>query len=163
MSLSAALARKQRREEYCDVLVDDPTKAEAAVGVAERAVLDAALEHGPDSEQVTAAKEHLAAAHAAVASCYHRVVVRNLSPAKFEALVAAHKPTKAQEAADALWNADTLAPALLAACAVDSDLTEEAWTDLFTGGLFSKADRDALFGTALAVNISPRSSTVPKG
>lgn len=163
MSLSAALARKQRREEYYDVLIDDPTAAEAAVKVAERGVLDAALEHGADSDEVTAAQTQLAASHQQLADCYHRVVLRNLPPAKFEALVAAHKPTKAQEDAGAMWNRTTLAPALLAACAVDSDLTEEQWAEQFASGLWSMADRDGIFGAALAVNVSARDTTVPKG
>jgi hypothetical protein len=43
--------------------------------------------------------------------------------------------------------------ALIAACAVDSGLTEQEWAEQLDSDLWSQGERNALFNTALELNI----------
>lgn len=162
-SLREALARKRQRETFYDVLVDDPTAAEEQHDAARQEFRLATLRHGQDSEEAKAAQAKVDEARAALSACSYRLTFHNLAPDVFEALVAAHPPSKEQQDDGDQWNAATFTPALVAACAVDSDMTEQEWIDELNSDRWSVADRNGVFLAALSCNISPRSVTVPKG
>jgi hypothetical protein len=88
---------------------------------------------------------------------------RNLPAHEFEALIGAHKPTKEQQDKGSQWNPDTFSVALIAACVVDSDLTEDEWSAELRSSQWPLADVNAMFSAALEANYSSRSATIPKG
>lgn len=172
MSLRDALARKAGRETHYDVPVvtsDEQEALEEAFASARRAVGRAVAAHGEESSEAAAARAELEEARAALAEAVYRVRFHSLDPDEFEALVGAHPPTKAQQDDGDQWDRATFVPALLAACAVDSDMSEKDWTDELTSKdqsgrpKWSRADRDGIFMAALTANVIPRSVTVPKG
>ena len=172
MSLRAALARKAARETHYDVLVvssEEQEQLEEAFAVARRAVGRAVAKDGEESPAATDARAELEAAREALTGASCRIRFHPLDPDAFEALVGDHPPTKAQQDEGDQWDRTTFAPALLAACAVDSDMTEKDWTDELTSKdergrpKWSRADRDGVFMAALTANVIPRSVTVPKG
>lgn len=163
MSLKDTLARKKQRETHYDVVVADPTEAEEAYEEAFRAFRRAELEHGEESPEASATRAIKEEARAALAACVERIYFRNLPSDEFEELVGEHKPTKEQQEQGQQWNDKTFAPALLAACAVDSDMTEKEWIDELASDRWSQADVTSIFMAALSANVTPRSVTVPKG
>lgn len=162
MSLRDALAKKRRRETFYDLEIADPTEPRERYEAARQTVRLASLRRGEDSPEAEAAKADVAAARTDWLDCTYRIVFRNLPADEYEALVAAHPPSKEQEGKDDLWDQTTFIPALLAACAVDSDLSEGDWTEELKSERWPVADRDAAFMQALAVNLEGRSATVPK-
>lgn len=166
MSLREALARKAARETHYDVLVvtsEEQEALEERFTAARRAVGRAEAAHGQESPEAVAARAEVEDARQGLAEASYRIRFRNLPPDEFEALVAAHPPTKAQQDEGDMWDRTTFTPALLAACAVDSDMTEKDWTDELARPSWSRADRDQVFMAALTANVLPRSVTVPKG
>lgn len=163
MNIRDALAKKRQRETFYDLEVADPTEAKEQFEAARAALRLAKLRAGDGSPEAADAQAAVDEAREAWMACTYRVRFRNLEPDVYEALVAAHPPTKEQEAKGEQWNRATFAPALLSACAVDSDLSEEDWAAEFKSGRWPVADRDAAFLQALAANLEPRSATVPKG
>lgn len=163
MSLSAALARKQRRETHYDLLIADPTDAEAQVELAQRDLRLAKARHTEDSDEARAAQAQLDEALAAVRECTHRIVFQAMDPDAFEELISQHPPTPEGQKNGDQWEGKTFTPALLAACAVDGDLDAEGWAAELASGRWNTADRNAIFSAALAANLTPRSLTVPFG
>lgn len=161
MSLREALAGKRSRQTHYDMVVGDTDGLEERLSAA-RAALRLA-QHREDADATGIAQTELDAALAAVQACLHRIVFRALEPDVFEALVGTHPPTAQQRDDGDRWNASTFEPALLAACAVDSDLTEAEWATELGSGRWSLADRQEAFACALAANVIPRSLSVPKG
>ncbi len=161
MNLRDALARKQRRETYYDLLIADPTEAEERHGDARASVRLAQMRE--DETAAAAARAELEDARAALAACTHRITFRNLPPDVFESLVGAHPPTKDRADKGDQWDPATFGPALIAACAVDGDMDEKAWIDELGSDRWSVADRDEILSKALQANVTPRSVTVPKG
>jgi hypothetical protein len=163
VSLRDALARKRQRETFYDVLVDDPTEAEEQLERAQADLRLATLRHGEESAEAQAARVSVEEARAALTGCTHRITFRNLPAHEFEALVNAHPPGKDAQAKGDQWDIGTFGPALVAACAVDADMTEKEWIDELSSDRWSVADRNGIFSAALAANVSPRSVTIPKG
>jgi hypothetical protein len=158
MSLRDALKAKQRRTTHYDLLIADPSEAEAEVEQAEAALRLELLRDGDDVEQLRGQVE---AARARVRDCLYRVTFQNLPPDEFEELVAAHPPGKDQPKSDE-WSPSFRA-ALIAACAVDSDMTEAEWQAELASERWNDADRTALFSAALSANVTARSVSIPKG
>ncbi len=96
--------------------------------------------------------------------------MQSLPPHQFEALLSQHEPTE-QQVKDATtkgqqrpaFNVDALVPALVAACTVEQDMTEQEWTAELSSERWSAAERNELFDVALAVNTRGRSQHVPFG
>lgn len=159
-NLRHALKRKRQRETFYDIVIDDPTEAEERVTAAQSALRLAGLRD--DDEAKVAAQAELDEARAALSACVHRVVFHNLPADAFEDLIGAHPPQKDKKDTDT-WDARTFRPALIAACAVDSDMTEQEWAEELASERWNEADVDAIFMAALSANVTPRSVTVPKG
>lgn len=162
MSLRDALARKRQRETFYDLEIADPTEPREKYEAARAALRLAEMRHGKDSDEAAEARESLSAARAEWSACTYRITFRNLPSDEYEALVAAHPPTKEQQDKGDQWDRATFAPALIAACAVDSDMSEDEWVEELKSDRWPVADRDAVFLKALGANLEPRSATVPK-
>lgn len=154
-------AKKHRTTTYDMVIVEDQVvdAAEVNLAAAERDLRRATA--SGDAAELAAAEQALDLARAQVRACYDTLQFRALPSHEFEALISAHEPTKEQQKDGAQWNNDTFSPALLAACAVDSDLSEGDWAEELMS--WSVADRNAIFSAALSANVTARSLTLPKG
>lgn len=166
-NLRARLKNKKRRTTtYEMVVVDDQVLDvfEAALVDAQRelrrAKVAAESDDDPKVEQAEAAVER---AKQELEKCRDTIVFQSLPSHEFEALISAHEPTKEQQKNGDQWNSETFSPALIAACCVDSDLTEDEWAEELRSERWSVADRNAIFSKALSANVTPRSVTVPKG
>lgn len=140
-------ARKPRQTFY-----DLPTAGEEQLDAAERALTTAQASGDPGA---------VAAAVAALEACRDRLVFQALPAHEFEALIAAHEPQESDRASGDQWHAETFVPALIAACIVDSDLTEDDWKQELAG--WSVAERNAIFAAAVSANVVSRSVVIPKG
>lgn len=154
-------AKKHRTTTYDMVIVEDEVAdaAELNLAGAERDLRRAKV--GDDEDEIAVAEAALEQARAAVKACYDTLTFRALPSHEFEALISAHEPSKEQQKKGDQWNTDTFSPALLAACCVDSDLSEEEWAEELAS--WSVADRNAIFSAALSANVTARSITIPKG
>lgn len=161
MNLREALASKRSQQTHYDIVVGESAEHEVALQAATADLRHATLRE--DQPAIDAARVSLEEARAALQACLHRVHFTNLEPDVFEALIGTHQPTKAQREAGDRWNDSTFRPALIAACAVESDMTEEDWVAELSSKRWSHADREEIFGAALAANVVPRSLSVPKG
>lgn len=154
-------AKKHRTTTYDMVIVEDQIvdTAESHLVGAERDLRRANV--GGDDTDIATAEQAVELARQQVRACYDTLQFRSLPSHEFEALISAHEPTKQQQKDGAQWNNDTFSPALLAACTVDSDLSEADWAEELTS--WSVADRNAIFTAALSANVTARSLTLPKG
>lgn len=119
-----------------------------------RAALTEALESGnPD---------RIADAKTVVAACYEQITITALPPNEIEDLLKKHRPTPEQEKRGALYNPDTFKPALVAACVLDSDITEDDWAEYMTKGPMSFGESVALFNACWDVNYPPPDPWLPK-
>lgn len=95
------------------------------------------------------------------------VTVRALPPAEWEALLDEHPPTDEQRAAGAQWNLHSFRPALLAASVVPADGDEpsglDEWEQFAKDGTLAAGELNALFNTAVSLNLRAPSSAVGKG
>ena len=163
-NLRARIRAKARRTTTFEmVVVDDATAdaAEAAYVSAQTGLRRATAAKDPKAE--TAAQAAVDAARAGLAECRDVLRFQSLSAHDFEALIGAHEPTEAQQAKGDQWNGETFSPALIAACAVEQDMTEAEWAEELGSERWSVADRNAIFTAALSANVTARSVTVPKG
>ena len=92
-------------------------------------------------------------AQAALDACTWRIRFQSIPSEAFTALLELHPRTPEQPSTHQ-WDPVTFQPALVAACAVDSDLTEQEWAAELGSERWSTGERNALFMQALAVNIS---------
>jgi len=97
-------------------------------------------------KNVAAADAAVAEARAAVEAATFTFTFRAIGARERSDLIAAH-PSQAEGEA---WNADTLPPALVAACCADPVMSPEQAADLMNA--LSEGDRAALFGAAWSVN-----------
>jgi hypothetical protein len=122
---------------------------------AARAELAAAVDSGdPD---------RIAAATAAVEACYEQLTIQALEPGAMENLLARHKPPQDQEARGALYNTATFPAALITACVLDSEITEDQWVEYTTKGPLSPGEAIALFNKCWDVNYRGPDPWFPKG
>lgn len=159
MDLRSALASKRGNETHFDLLISDPTDAEASLSQAEAALRLATIR----DKDVEAARASAEQARAEMAGCFYRLTFRNLSPHEFEALVGAHEASAEAAAEGEVWDREGLTPALLAACTVDSDLSVEDWAAELASDRWSAADKLAVYRAVLDANIKQRSASLPKG
>lgn len=166
-NLRARLKNKKRRTTTYDMVVVDNDVLDAA----EAALIDAQRDlrrakvaaESDDDAAVELAETAVAAAKQELEQCRDTLVFQSLPSHEFEALISAHEPTKEQQSKGDQWNSETFSPALIAACCVDGDLTEDEWAEELRSERWSVADRNAIFSAALSANVTPRSVTVPKG
>jgi hypothetical protein len=162
--LREALAKKTTLRTHFDISIVDSEEVEAAqrsVTVAQQLVA-ATLLHDDPAVRARADKA-LADARATRDACFHRIWFRGLPLEEFDALVALHPPTEEQHREKWIWNPDTFNYALLAECAVDSDLTAEEWAEeLADGDRWTRADRTKIISTCLAANQQTMADAVPK-
>lgn len=134
------------------------TEATAALAVAEAEVSRAEgvkrLSGVPT--EVAAAAEMAAATvdelRAEVEAASLSFVLRALPSHAYNALVIEHPPRKGNLADERVWgfNASTLVPALIRACAVEPDMTPDQWVALFDA--ITDAQMDDLAGAVLRIN-----------
>ena len=167
--LRAALAAKTVYRTYFDMSVVDTEVAEKAkrdLAAFEQMRMTLMLSGGDDANNAVfleRAQEQVDQAQAAVDACYHRIWFRGLGYTEFDALVALHPPTAEQAKDKWAWNPDTFNFALIAACAVDSDLTAEDWAaELDDAERWSRADRSTMINRALECNRQTMADAVPK-
>lgn len=96
-----------------------------------------------------------------------RIELRAIPADVWEALVAAHPPTKEQREQGAEWNTATFRPALLALSVVTPDgeepLTEKDWGQLTTSGAMAAGELTLLFNVAVSLNDRSPLASVGKG
>ena len=169
--LRAALAAKTVYRTYFDMSIVDTEVAEKAKReLAQFEQMLLALRLSGSSDDAAAheaflerAQEQVDQAQAKVDACYHRIWFHGLGFTEFDALVALHPPTAEQAKDKWAWNPDTFNYALVAACAIDSDLTAGEWkAELEDADRWSRADRAQLLSEALAANRQTMADAVPK-
>ena len=132
--------------------------AQAEVDAASRALHDAEA-RGAD---LTAARERLEAAQAAMSPYVEVLQAVPLPPAEYEALVSAHP-----SADSATWDPETFVPALLAACLLQDGepvMTASDWAAWAkTPGAATSGELVALFNTCVTINDRSPSVHVGKG
>lgn len=149
--MQAALARKHRLSRTYLMPVADPAAAYERLTRAQ-SDLRQAVASGADG---TVQQQALDDATGALAACWHRIVLHNVPPGQFEALLKQHPPSHEQKQAGAQWDPDTFQPALIAACADEAGLTADEWAVELASDRWSMAERNELFAEALAVNTVP--------
>ena len=131
--------------------------AQAEVDAASRALHDAEA-RGAD---LTAARERLEAAQAAMAPYVEVLQAVPLPPHEYEALVSAHP------AADSAWDPETFVPALMAACLLQDGepvMSAEDWAEWArTPGAASSGELVTIFNLCAAINDRSQSVHVGKG
>lgn len=161
-SLRDALAKRRVREDTFSIQIADDTEAQSKLKEMKQRLLLAGV--GKDGEAKTAAqvdaREQVAAAQAEVDACWHPILLRALPRVDWEALRAAHPP-KPGAPEDALWDQESLLPALVAACAVDADLSAEEWAEELKS--WSHGDTHKLYMTAMRVNTVAVNEGLGKG
>lgn len=163
--LRAALAQKTSLRTYFDFALVDTETLEHL-----QRKLQAArqLEHGAMLSDKPEVRERATTVLAEVQAEYdqvvHRIWFRGLGLDEWDALVALHPPTPAQQAEGAGWDEETFNYALLEAAAVDSDLTAVEWrTELADQEKWSNADRRSLLLAAVRAQRQSLADAVPKG
>lgn len=149
--LREALAKRRVKEDIYRIPITDDTAARERVEEAKQKLLFTGIGKANDDPDKLQAREELAAAQAELDACFHLLRLRAVPRADYEALVAAHPPTDPNS--EKPWDKDTLLPALVAACAVDSELTEEEWAAELDS--WSAGEQASLFKLAVNVNIKP--------
>jgi hypothetical protein len=146
-----ALSRKWRPRVIHKVLVADPEPATVELGEALQQRRLATAKDDPAA--VRAAERAVKKAQAAYDACWLPITLFALRDG-IPALAKLHPPTEEQKAQGAEWNPNTFQPALIAACAEEAGMTEQEWAEELASGRWSTAERNALFGAALEVNLS---------
>ena len=77
---------------------------------------------------------------------------RAIGMREYDRLVGKHPPKTDQRAEGASFNIDTFAPALIAACSVEPDLTEADALEIWNSPDWSRGDLMVLFRNAVDVN-----------
>lgn len=96
--------------------------------------------------------------------------LKSIGRAAYDALVDAHQPTGAQRAkakslgiGELAWNHETFPPALVAACLVEPQLSEEEVASLWRDDSWNQAELQALLQAAIEVNGTRRTVELGKG
>lgn len=142
-------------------MVDD-TEQREELTEAKRLHLFASVAHKEDSDEVQEAARKVDGAQAKLDACYEPLTLTALPPADFEALMAAHPPTKEQRSKDFEWNEETFRPALLAVT-VEGDMTEDDWAEMNKSGQITWGEFTALFNACLNVNSRSSDDLLGKG
>ena len=148
MSLRERLAARARPTASFHLRVDDDSQAHADLVAA----------------QAVGLPERIATAQAALEACYERLELSALAPADMEALLEAHPPPPDQrESTNVMFNQVTFVPALIAACVVDSDMTEDDWVEFTTKGPVTRGEVLALFNACWDLNHRTPDINLKKG
>lgn len=144
MGLKDRLSARRRPTATYSLRIDDDATARAELGAARAA---------GDEARIVAARE-------AVEACYEQVTLTALPPVELEALIAAHPPPQNMQG-QKIFNPATFIPALLAV-SVDSDVTEEDWTEYYTSGAMTTGEVAHLFDAVWTLNHRPPDPSLPK-
>jgi hypothetical protein len=158
---SAKMERLRTRkpiEAYVTVTLDDEAKSKAARADIELASARAQAERdsGKDDEKhpaVVKAKKAADAAKEHLEDCTLKLGFRSLPRDVYEALIADHPPTDAQEAKGEVFNVDTFPAALISACSIDGMPLEDAQELLNS---WNQSEAASLFQAAQWVNTMSR-------
>ena len=152
------LARKRPTVDY-QLAVADDADAVAEMAAAKDALAAAGFRTDEGAAVAVAeAEARLAKARKAVEACYETVTLTALPPAEFEALIS--KPEHAaRDGHEEKWNAETFPRGCFLACAPD-DLTADEWAEFVDANL-AQGEREALFMTAIGLNVRWPSGAVP--
>lgn len=158
------LKAKKPVEDVVEILLDDD--AAKAVSDARDALLDAetALNAKPSDPKLKKAREEarkaLDAAIAAQDSEIVTIKFRSCGRKRYEEILDAHPPTEEQQrkakeqGGEAAWDSETFPVALIAASAVEPELTEDQVRELFDE--WNNAESQMLFLAAFRVNTNRR-------
>ena len=80
------------------------------------------------------------------------LLFRSIGSKAYDELVAKHPPTALQRREDLSYNMDTFAPALIARCCVDPEMTVEEVKELWTSDQWNRGELLMLFMAAVEVN-----------
>jgi hypothetical protein len=162
VNLREALAAKRVREAVYPLAVEDDAEPRKRLEEARARRILAGIGKDPEEEALAAARAEEAAAQADVDACYHPLRLRGLSAADMEALRQACPP-KPGEADGDEFDEDLFRPGLIAACAVDSDLSAEEWAEELTSDRWTLGDVATLYRLALEVCRKPANDGLGKG
>ncbi len=144
MGLKDRLSARRRPTATYSLRIDDDSTARAELAAARAA---------GDESRIVAAQE-------AVEACYEQVTLTALSPVDLEALIAAHPPP-AELQGKKIFNPTTFIPAVLAV-SVDSDVTEDDWSEYYTSGAMTTGEVAHLFEAVWSLNHRPPDPSLPK-
>ena len=160
-SLRAALAAKRVREAVYPLAVEDDLEPRKRLEEARARRLMLSVSRQRDEAAIADARAEEDAAQTAVDACYYPLRLRGLGAADLEALRQAYPPKPDDEDAD--FDEDAFRPALIAACAVDSDLSGEEWAAELSSDRWTLADVASLYRSALDVCNKPINEGLGKG
>lgn len=156
MSQRERLLRRRRPPVSVDIRVDFSPEADAAFVAVEQAERE--LRMAPLPSHRDAARAKLEEAKTATGLFVETLQVSPIPAPTYEALIAENPPTEDNRARGLIWNPDTFAPALLAACVgqelpESERMTEKDWLDwLSIAGAGLSGDVIRLFQACLQVN-----------
>lgn len=79
------------------------------------------------------------------------LLLRALSSAEWDALMAEHEPTKKQKEDGQQFNIDTFPPALLSRVCVEPAISEADWAEIWASDTWSRGELSDLYGTAVSL------------
>ncbi len=156
MGVRDVLAAKRVRETHYMLPVADTAEAERRFEDAWRVLLSAQQAGKAEPKTIARLERAVDKAREAYQACFHKLSFRPMDPAEFDALLSEHTNDE-----DVDWHA--LAPPLLAACTVDSDLSAEEWAAELASGRWSSADVMGVARAAFDANGRAYTVGVPKG
>lgn len=161
-SLRSALAAKRVREAVYPIAIADDTVAREKLAEAKQRRLLVGVGKNSETEANAEADKAVAAAQAEVDACYYPLRLRGIAFSDLEALINAHPPGKDAPEGQA-WDEDGLLPDLVAACAVEDDMTAEEWAKELGSERWTRGDRKALFLAAMSVCVKAVNDGLGKG
>lgn len=161
-NLRDALAAKRVRELVYPLAVADDTQARKRLEEARARRVLAGVGKTVDEEDVKAAQAAEDQAQAEVDACYYQLRLRGVSAADMEALRASCPPPPDADE-DVTFDVEAFRPALVAACAVDSDLSAEEWAAELASDRWTVSDVASLYQSALIACNRPVNDGLGKG
>ncbi len=80
------------------------------------------------------------------------VLFQAISSKAYDDLIASNPPTAKQKRDNAAWNPDTFAPALIAACSVEPEITPDTAEGIWTSDSWSRGELMDLFSSVVELN-----------
>lgn len=158
MGLRERLRNRPRPTTRCLVAVEDTDAAEQELAEATAALqLQLFAGAAEESEAVTAARQRVEDARAALNACFETIVFTAMPPEDFETLLDAHPP---RPDTDEEWNDATFPLACFLACAPDV-FTAEEWQEWLRVNV-NDGERIRLTSTAIRANTRVLDTNIPK-
>ncbi len=80
------------------------------------------------------------------------ILFRAIGSKAYDDLLGSHPPSKRDKEIGGVWNSDTFPPSLIAACAVEPEISEEAAKEIFASEDWSRGELMDMFMKVVTLN-----------